>query len=101
MLKILLETRYKRHKISVETRHYEELCGVVYELAEIRDDELESIHRELPELASKIEEILKEKSEARIYVSENILDKLLEIIGYNEGYPRTGSYEYVLVFRKV
>jgi len=102
LYRLAIEARYKRSKLSIETRHYEVLFGITIDLGEIDRNELVKIlgavSRELLEKAVKL---LEQGYEAvRIYIPRDYAVAITRFFNADSDMIISDEYEYVLVIEK-
>ncbi len=100
---ISVELRYKRHKYSIDTKHYEVLYGVVRELGAFSREQVEEIlsviQRDLEDQAD-VASWLEGSRMVRIYVKADTLMEILNILNVEVNFPIENTYDYVLEIKR-
>ena len=102
MYRLAIEARYKRCKLSIETRHYEVLFGITIVLGEIDRNGLVKILGAVSrELLDKAVKLLGQGYEIiRIYIPRDYALAIIRLFNADSGMIIPDEYEYVLVIEK-
>ncbi len=99
LYRVSIEIRNKQHKLSLETKHFEALFGVVKYIGDFDENLLINILSSfIPKDYSKAltEDILKRKT-IRLYITYTNLLRMLKLLGISPAETALYSYEYILV----
>lgn len=103
MFKVVLEIRYRRHKLSFESGHYEVLFGIRHTIGIYKLDDLNNLIKSIfsKEQSLKILKSIKRKTPMRIYLDSFRAKKISSYYGFNlNDYP-TSNYDYILEIEKI
>ncbi len=99
LYRVSIEYRYKRHKLSAETRHYEVLFGVIETIGEYDDKTIyDAINKCINEKYRKnLLDSIRLGKNVRIYISGEDLGEILAVLDREDWKPVPREYDYVLV----
>ncbi len=102
MYRLTIEARYKRHKLSMETGHYEILFGFTIDLGEIdRDELIDKLGTISKELLDKAVELLEEGYKTiRLYIPKEYVLAITRLFNADSEAVISDNYEYVLVIEQ-
>ncbi len=99
MYQVSIEYRYRRHKLSSDTKHYEVLFGVLETLGTMREEELVNLLEDLldhDDLRRVLADI-RERRKIRLYLRPESFTRLLEKLGETKPNLTLKNYDYVIV----
>lgn len=103
MFKVVLEIRYRRHKLSFESGHYEVLFGIRHPIGIYKFDDLINLIKSIfsEEHSLKILKLIKRKTLIRIYLDSFGAKKILPYYGLDPNDYPTSNYDYILEIEKI